>query len=381
MILIRFMAEKEYALYTFALSIVMVCTQALTSSFNRIYIIGYENLRIKDPSFFLGFQLLGISIVAALTIPLKNYVGGIYWLLVFLIISISLTEFAKTVFQKELRFIRFSLVELFRSLLFLIVVLFLVYIYQHNLKAWQVLIVQASAMLLTFIFALRNRLNIANIVKFQENIRIVSSVVTGSYKYLFGYFFLLAIFSQIDVFALKLLSNDKALASYGSAFRYYNLLLLSLGAIHSVLLPTIQHIKTSNEFADINKKLTKLLIVFAPATLIGAWASQWIIPLIDHGKYPDAVMVFRILSISAIISFAFSPHVNLVMRFEDFKFLFILIIAALISDIVINIVLVPHYHAVGSAIATFIAFGCVNGMIYLRARSKLKSLPIGRPDE
>ena len=45
-------------------------------------------------------------------------------------------------------------------------------------------------------------------------------IVRGEYRYLFGYFFLLAFFLQVDVFMLNVLSSRNEVATYGSAFRY-----------------------------------------------------------------------------------------------------------------------------------------------------------------
>ena len=372
--LIRFMVSSEYASYTLALAVVTVVTQSLASTFNRIYIVGRKQLGLQgSPSSFLGLQLWIMLLLLVLTLPLASVYGSVYWLIAFLALTTCLSEFSKTFFQQQLKFLRFSMVELLRVLIFGSVVLLLIKVFGHDLRAWQVLLVQSIAMLLVFVLVSGKHFDPNQLMKVRAVAQLATKLLGGSYSYLFGYFFVLAFFTQVDVFMLRALANDSALATYGSAFRYYSLLSLALGAVHVVLLPVVQNAQSLAELRNILTYHKRMVLLFAPVVLTGAWAAQWIIPLIDMGKYPEAVIVFRILAISAIVSFAFSPYVNLVMRFEDFKFLFILIMLALLIDIGLNVALVPAFGPVGTAIAAFTSFGIVNGAIFLRAR-RYKSL-------
>ena len=368
-ILIRFMPKMEYALYTVAISVVSVITQTLASSFNRIYIVGSDQFSLGNASSsFLGLQLLIMLLLTLLSLPLVGVVGSAYWFVMLLSLATCLSEFSKTFFQKQLKFVRFSLVELARVLAFGGAVIVLIYVVGHELNAWHVLLVQSLAMLVTFLTLSSKQLRIRDLVAVNAATQLAAKVLRGPYRYLFGYFFVLAFFTQVDVFMLRALADDSALATYGSAFRYYSLLSLALGAVHVVWLPVVQNVQSLAELTTILVYHKRMVLLFAPVVLMGAWAAQWIIPLIDMGKYPDAVLIFRILAISAIVSFAFSPYVNLVMRFEDFKFLFVLIILALLMDVGLNFALVPVHGPVGTAIAAFVAFGIVNGATFVRAK-------------
>ena len=368
-ILIRYMPKMEYALYTVAISVVSVITQTLASSFNRIYIVGSDQFSLGNASSsFLGLQLLIMLLLTLLSLPLVGVVGSAYWFVMLLSLATCLSEFSKTFFQKQLKFVRFSLVELARVLAFGGAVIVLIYVVGHELNAWHVLLVQSLAMLVTFLTLSSKQLRLRDLVAVNAATQLAAKVLRGPYRYLFGYFFVLAFFTQVDVFMLRALADDSALATYGSAFRYYSLLSLALGAVHVVWLPVVQNVQSLAELTTILVYHKRMVLLFAPVVLMGAWAAQWIIPLIDMGKYPDAVLIFRILAISAIVSFAFSPYVNLVMRFEDFKFLFVLIILALLVDVGLNFALVPVHGPVGTAIAAFVAFGIVNGAIFVRAK-------------
>jgi O-antigen/teichoic acid export membrane protein len=373
-IIIRFMQENEYADYTFALSLVFFITQILSMSFNRIYIVGFHKLDLNDSLAFLGYQLVCIGLLICITAPFQHLMNGVYWFTVALVSATCLSEFSRTILQHELRFLRFSFVELFRSSLFFICVLFLISVVQYKMQAWQVLLCQAGAMFTSFLVFFRARIQIRGNLLVRRALDIALAVIAGKYRYLFGYFSLLALFSQLDVFMLKGLGSNFSLATYGSAFRYYSLLMLSLAAVHSVLLPSIQKVESIEDWDRIHAGLRRMLLVFVPLAFLGAWLSQWIIPWIDKGKYPDAVTVFRILAVSSVFSFAFSPHVNIVLRFEDFKFLFLVIIGGLLLAATLNLLLIPRYQAVGSAIATLVGFGFNNLLIFLRSRKYVINL-------
>ena len=198
--------------------------------------------------------------------------------------------------------------------------------------------------------------------------RVARGLVAGPYGYLFAYFFVLGFFTQADVFMLKILASDDTVAAYGSALRYYAVLSLALGSVHAVLLPMVRHASSRRELEAILDRHGRIALGFAAAVALVGWAAGWAIPWIDAGKYPEAVPTFRILCVSAVISFAFSPHVNLVMRHERFRFLLWLIIAALALHVSASIALIPAHGAAGAAIAMAASAALVTVSIFLLSR-------------
>lgn len=374
-LLIRFMAEGEYARYTFALAVVAMVAQTLVSGFNRIYIVGYQTLGLAGgAASFLGLQLLGIGALVLLTIPVMELARGTYWFVVALVITTCLSEFPKTFFQQELRFLHFSLIELARVLVFVASLLVLIVLLRDRLQAWQVLLTQSAALAAVFFVCFRKHLDLARLLQVREAARLAFAIVRGEYRWLFGYFFVLALFAQVDVFMLRAMTNDRALAAYGSAFRYYGLLLMALSNVQVVLVPVIQGAQSVAQMEEAFTRHRELVWLFAPLVFLGAVSAQWLMPWIDRGKYPEAVLIFRILAASAVLSFAFSPHVNVIMRFEEFRFLFVLVCLALLIVVALNLVLVPPLAGVGAAIATLIAFACINGPVFVKARRLMRAM-------
>ncbi|MCT8140284.1 polysaccharide biosynthesis C-terminal domain-containing protein [Anaerobacillus sp. CMMVII] len=367
-IIIRYMPETEYALYSFALAMITVVAQTLAATFRRIYIVGFSEFDLKQHSdSFLGLQLLIILFLTIVSIPFHIYFNGVYLLILIMIVGTTLVEYIKTAYQQELQFLKFSVVEIVRSASFFALTLLLIFLFRHSISAWQVLSIQASTMFFIFILVFRSKLNLKQIFAIKKALEIGKSIFKGSYKYLLGLTFFTTICAQLDVFMLKWISTELQLATYGSAFRYYTLVFLALNSVNAVLLPIIQNTNNRSELDDIYMKHRKMLMLFVPIVLIGAWLSGWIIPYIDMGKYPDAVATFRILAVSAIFSFAFSPHVNLVMKFGGFKYLYYVIVIAVVMNLALNSILIPLYGAIGAAIATLVTFLFNNYLTYVRA--------------
>lgn len=372
LLIIRYMPQDQYAIYTLALSYISVVTQTLVTSFNSVYIIGYEKLNLnKNIIPLLWLQILLISIVIAVTIPFQNF-GTMLAIIYLVAASTCISEFVKTLFQQRQEFLKFSTVEVVRTVFFLIGFVALLLIFKYEIKAWQIILIKGIALIIPAVFVLSKLYPTKGNYSFNDIFSIVRLILKMDYKYLFAYFFMLAIFAQVDIFMLKALGTEYMLASYGSAFNYYTLIGLALGAVSTVLFPAIQKAKSIEEITIVYSKYKKIILIFTPIVIIGGYLSQWIIPWIDNGKYPDAINLFRILCVSAIISFIFSPYANIIMRFEKFKFLSGLIIIALCANLILNSLLIPLLGAFGTAISSLISFSIINITMYIKAKKILK---------
>ena len=367
--LIRFMPVEQFAAFTLAVSVATLAAQALAGGFNRIYVVGYEALALAGRAgAFLGFQLALVALLALAGTLAAAALGGLYPAAVALALGIVLSEFAKTYYQRELRFGRYSAIEVGRAAGQALGVGLLIAVYRDALGAAPVIWVQAAALALSFAVAAAAALRWADVFAPAAIARVARTVLGGAYGYLLAYFGVLAVFSQIDVLMVKALADEHTLATYGSALRYYGLLSLALGAVHAVLLPAIQRAATAAELRRLYREHFRLVLLFAPAVALGAWLAGWVLPWVDGGRYPDAVTAFRLLAASAVVSFAFSPHVNLLLKRGRFRFLFLLIVAASAVALAANLALIPRFGAPGAALATAIASACVTVPIFFLAR-------------
>lgn len=375
--LIRFLPANEYASLTLALALSGLMIEGVSENLNRIYIIGHAKLHLAAaPLPFLTLQLSVLAVIIGLLCVFWNGRGIMVVLIAAVALSGSLLAFVKTVLQRELNFWSFSLVELARTLLFATSLAVLIALLQDGTKAWEVLLLQATCVTLVAAVALARTLEPGRLGQARRAWPIGRQIATSRYALMIGYILVIAVFARIDVLMLKMLDSPLELATYGAAFRYYAMLTLLLAAIHSVLLPLTQRTRQKQELELIFAKYRRAVFAVVPVVLLGAWISQWFIPLIDGGKYAGTVNVFRVLSISTVIGLACSPYVNLLFRYGDFTFLLGLVSAVLGLNVGLNAVLIPHLHSLGAAMALCLATGMMNILVYARARTLMASRPL-----
>lgn len=375
--LIRFLPENEYASLTLALALSGLMVEGVSENLNRIYIIGHAKLGLAAaPRSFLTLQFSVLAVMVALLCGFWNGGGGLAALIAALAFASSLLAFAKTVLQRELKFWSFSLVELARTLLFSAALTVLIALRRDGVKAWEVLLLQATCLTLVAAVALIGNLDPGRLVQPRRAWSIGRQIATSGYALMVGYVLVIAVFVRIDVLMLKLLDSPLELATYGTAFRYHAMLTLLLAAVHSVLLPLTQQATQPAELEAIFAKYRQVVFAVVPVVVLGAWISQWFIPLIDGGKYPGAVNVFRALSVSIVIGLACSPYVNLLFRYGDFAFLLGLASAMFVLNVGLNAVLIPRFHALGAAMSLCMAMGTMNFLVYAKARTLIASCPL-----
>jgi O-antigen/teichoic acid export membrane protein len=369
LLLIRHLPPQELALLTLATSVAVVASQTLGASINRIYILSSPEVNTGDPTPLILFQLCVLFLLGIGGLPFSEVLPGTAYVLTLLLASgILLSDFGKTVYQKQLKFSIFSMIELARSTLVATALVVLVMQLESGVRAWQVLAIQALALWVVSVIVMNRHVRLKQALNLARCTGLLKSAFQAGQGYLFSYFFVLAFFSQVDIFMIKVLSDIDTLASYGSAARYYQLLSLALGAVHTVFLPTMRKLQSREAQEVFFARHFRMLLVFAPAVGIFAVLANYVLPWIDLGRYPEAVPTLQILCLSAIISFAFSPHVNLVFTHHRFRFLFILILIALGTNVALNLVLIPAFGGRGAALATLIASACVTIPIFILSR-------------
>lgn len=375
---IRFMADpSQYALLTLAVAAVTLTSQVLATSFNTIFVIAADKLDLADaPARFLAFQLVAVLLVGVAIAPFARSAGIVFPIGLILATGYCLSEFSKSQSQHALDFRRFTKIELTRSGLFLTGQVVLIALVGRHLMAWQVLSVQALSLWLVFVLFMRTRVPWRGIINVRSGFLVARTVLGSPFRVLFAQSALIALLMQTDVWMLKALASDEVVAAYGSAYRYYTLAMMVSTSLWSILLPVVQRATTADALERLFRKQLRIWAMLAPVVILIAIAAPWWIPMVDEGRYPDAVRSFQILSVSALLSVAFSPHMSVLLRFEDFAFTVGAAAVALLAAIALNALLIPHWGAVGAAWATLCAFLILNGSAFLRSRHHRQRLRV-----
>ena len=378
LLLIRYLPESEYAVLTLAVAFSQAVVQGISTNLNGVYIVGYKRLRLDEsPQRFLTLQLWLLTAVIVISLPFVSFFSGVFWIVAALTFTGCLKEFVKTFYQRKLQFFSYSLIEASRVLLYVGALVTLIFIVdKQQVKAWQVLSLQTICMLAVVLIAFGRQLDVRCLLKLNETLPIAKAILKSKFSLMIGYCFVLAFLTRLDIVMLKSLDSEIEVATYGSAFMYYGFVMILLAAIHTVYLPLTQQVNDRRQLSSLMMKHQRMIYAVVPLVIMGAWLSRWIIPSIDAGKYPGACDVFRILSISAIISLVCSPHAHVLFRYDAYRFLFLVVCGAFLVNVGLNAVMIPRFHASGAAWATLVSMGIVNGSTYLKSRSLLASSPL-----
>jgi O-antigen/teichoic acid export membrane protein len=375
LLLIRYMSKAEFAKYTFSYALVTGFTQFFASSFNQIYIVSHRRLNLAQSySMYLGFQLL---LLTGAAVPLFFLVGADRFLgfsAVAMLLGNCLLEFTRTTLQQELKFLRFSIVECSRAVFLLAAIVCLVG--AGDITTKYVLLSQAAIGMLLFLTMTSRRVAFRQPDYLRNTARLARELFLSRDRYAFGYFALLGLFGQLSVLLLKAYGTAPQLAAFGSAFRYYSLLLLALSAVNYVFLPVTQTLKSWEEIDALFAQHKAACLMFCPIVLAAAWAFGWVMPWIDQGKYPEALAIFRVLAVSSALSFWFSPHANVLIRFDGFRFLLVLVATAIVFNTVAGVVLIPRFGPVSAAILLLLSTAVINCGAFLRVRVIRRQRPL-----
>jgi len=229
-------------------------------------------------------------------------------------------EIKRSVLQKEHRFHRFSIAEPIRTALFLVMT-GAILLFTHEDRALLLLAAQALAyFLVSLALEVEGR---DSPYRWREQVRLVLNRISNiSSVILMAYFILVGLFGQLPVLLYKPQASVFDYAQFGSAFRYYGLLIAISAAVNVVSLPKIAHIEELAPrviLASMAKLFALSIGLVAVAVIMGFVA----IPIVDRGAYPAAPLQFGILAIGVLLGVFLGPLGSLYLRAGRIVFLFL----------------------------------------------------------
>lgn len=367
-LLIRYMSQADYAKYSVAYALMLVFVQICSGCLSRVYVIGFDRFNFAaDPSVLARLQFallcLGVPVLAVML----GAGTRLAWVCAAAMALGCATELTKSRFQQQMRFGKYSSVDFVRAMVVCLGAVAVVWLSGWHPTALLILAVQLLSFSVVLLLHGIPNLNWKQPGAFSATRAFASDLWNGPYRYLFVYFLILAFLNQIELFILRYAGTEHQLATYASAYRYYNVLLMALTAANAVLSPAAQRIRTQEHTMELRRQHGAALLLFLPVVAIAIAGAGFVIPAIDGGRYPESPAVFRILAISSLLSFAMSPALNLVLRYEDFRFLTAAAATACVLGPVLNLLLIPRFGAMGTAWSLLVSMTALNGAGFWRA--------------
>jgi len=178
-------------------------------------------------------------------------------------------------------------------------------------------------------------------------------------KWLVLYLIFQSFFSSVCVVILNTYGTVSDVANFGVANKYYNLLLMFLTSLQTVL-----RVKTcQKEMVDSAEKrrefsvnwLKKVWPLAGSVCLIAVLSAGVILPFLNGDGYAPSITVFRVLMLSVFFGYVFSPNTSIMIAAKQHKLLFFLAVGCCVIGAAICYFLLPVFGVVAAAISITIS--------------------------
>jgi O-antigen/teichoic acid export membrane protein len=184
------------------------------------------------------------------------------------------------------------------------------------------------------------------------------------------------VLDSIDTLLLAFFGVSKvAIGQYGAAIKFSPFIAMPLSTFNTIFSPTIAELHSKGEkqkLEEMFKIVTKWSIIFSlPIFLVVVLFSPYLLGLSGQG-YIDAWPLAIAFSTGSMVSAGTGAVGSMLLMTGQNKFSFLNSIVAVIVNLVLGILLTPHFGAMGTAVSTGLAI-CVNNImrltqVYLRLK-------------
>ena len=206
-------------------------------------------------------------------------------------------------------------------------------------------------------------------------------LLTREESWLTLYFLAAAGFAYVDVIVASMFLSEKAIATLGATLRYLSIALAAIPAVGAVLRVRVSQL----DVLDSGPRQRALVLGWLRATalpgLIVLAASialtPVVIPLVDGGRYPGSILALQIFLATAFAAYLTEPGSNVLMAQDRNALLAQLFGAALVLNLVGDLLVAPYYGVTGIAIVSSAVYVVLRIANTVLALSGARGQPVG----
>jgi len=172
-------------------------------------------------------------------------------------------------------------------------------------------------------------------------------------------------YSRIDVWLLAMLGSDLAVAGYAASYRVFEALALPAAAVGSTSIASMAGSEARVARARLSSLLVAAAVLSVPAALAVALFARTVLELMFGHPYGEETAVLRVLLLAlpaSLLIGAIGPWVTL----RRPRAVAGGMIAALVLNVLLNLLLIPPVGTVGAALATAVAQTAL-AVVFVRA--------------
>jgi O-antigen/teichoic acid export membrane protein len=375
--LVRILTTDEYALYTNFSEIGNLMLTIIGTGLSIPYITysSEQNSRGNSHNTILFntccILIAFVSIVSFVLLPVITYVYKLP--LILAIIGLlyggfqSQNKLCQAYFQAKNEFQKSGFITNFKNLL-LVVIIGFVFLIFHQISALSAAVVTMTSAVIVFFVCVFWIWKDNRSKNLQISSRLLVNLLSES-KWLILYLIFQSFFSSICIIILNKFGTNEDVANFGVAYKYYNLLLMFLTSLQTVL-----RVKTSQkDIVDSAEKrrifsmnwLKRIWPIVGIITLIGIISAPFIFPFINGKEYTSSIIVFQILMISVFLGYSFSPNTSIMIAAKRHKLLFIIAVVCCVIGGAICYFLLPYLGVAATAISITVSNFVLNFTVFI----------------
>jgi O-antigen/teichoic acid export membrane protein len=168
---------------------------------------------------------------------------------------------------------------------------------------------------------------------------------------------MILIFFQVDQVLLSLLRGDAEVGFYGAPVKVLEGLTIVPRILSYAFIPTMAalHAASPSEVEGLYRRGSRhLLLVGLPIAVFGALSSDLLIPLLFGPKYLPSIPAARVLLPSCAFMFLSNFGETTLACIDRWRTIVIVSTGAVVFNLALNLVWIPHYGLMGAAWATLL---------------------------
>ncbi len=186
---------------------------------------------------------------------------------------------------------------------------------------------------------------------------------------------------NIDMIVIGVFRSTGELGLYAAAQRPIQLLYIFPSLLAASVFPILSKLVHENRFEAVKKvmekSVTAALAIALPITVGGIIIARPLINLIFGAEYDGATLTFQLLLTTVLLVFPGTIVGNIIFAYDKQKIFIVSSGIGAVTNIVLDIILIPAYGIGGSAIATIVSQILVNAINwgYLKKMNNFTILP------
>ncbi|HEC91810.1 MAG TPA: hypothetical protein ENI51_02275 [Candidatus Atribacteria bacterium] len=193
------------------------------------------------------------------------------------------------------------------------------------------------------------------IINSKANIFDISLRLFSLTKWMFFVYVIETLAIRLDIIILKYFTSDEAIGYYFAAYRVLDVLFLVGSALSVVLLPKISKLTQKDRLSLklLGLGLFNLIGLLALPLGCGLYSISTETVYVIYGmKFTHSIQILKILIPAGVFGLWMTGSGFLIMNYLPYRFIGIIGITNLFSNLILNVILIPKYGSIGAAIAT-----------------------------